>query len=92
MSQQINLFNPDFLQKKKRFTAAAMALALGVLVAGLLGVGIAARLRAASLQVQADSGAAQLERTQKRLAGVSAEFMPRKEDPALAEELALAQG
>ena len=92
MSQQINLFNPDFLQKKKRFTAAAMAAALGVLALGLLGVGVAAKMRVASLQAQADSGAAQLERTQKRLASVSAEFVPRKEDPGLAEELALAQG
>ncbi len=92
MSQQINLFNPDFLQKKKLFTAATMAVALGVLCAGLLGFGIAAKLRVASLQAQADSGAAQLEKTQRRLASVSAEFMPRKEDPGLAQELSLAQG
>lgn len=92
MSQQINLFNPDFLQKKKLFTATAMATALGVLALGLLGVGVAAKVRVASLQAQADSGAAQLERTQKRLASVSAEFVPRKEDPRLAEELSLAQG
>jgi hypothetical protein len=92
MSQQINLFNPEFLQKKKVFTAAAMAAALGVLVLGLAAVGVAAKLRVASLQAQADQGAAQLDKTQKRLASVTAEFTPRKEDPRLAEELALAQG
>jgi hypothetical protein len=92
MSQQINLFNPEFLQKKKVFTAAAMAAALGVLVLGLAAVGVAAKLRVASLQAQADQGAAQLEKTQKRFASVTAEFTPRKEDPRLAEELALAQG
>ena len=91
MSQQINLFNPEFLQQKKIFTAATMALALGVLVTGLLGLGIAAKLRADSLQAQADSGAAQLDKTQKRLDSVSAEFVPRKEDPRLAEELSIAQ-
>jgi len=91
MSQQINLFNPEFLQQKKIFTATTMALALGVLVTGLLGLGIAAKLRADSLQAQADSGAAQLDKTQKRLDSVSAEFVPRKEDPRLAEELSIAQ-
>jgi len=91
MSQQINLFNPEFLQQKKIFTATTMALALGVLVTGLLGLGIAAKLRADSLQAQADSGATQLDKTQKRLDSVSAEFVPRKEDPRLAEELSIAQ-
>jgi hypothetical protein len=91
MSQQINLFNPVFLQKKKLFTATAMAISLGVLALGLLGVSVAAKLRLASLQAQADQGAAQLERTQKRLASVSAEFTPRQQDPKLAEELSLAQ-
>jgi hypothetical protein len=91
MSQQINLFNPAFLQQKKVFTAAAMAASLGLLALGLAGVGVAARLRVASLQAQADQGAVQLEKTQKRLATVSAEFAPRKQDPKLAEELTLAQ-
>jgi hypothetical protein len=91
MSQQINLFNPVFLQKKKLFTAATMAASLGVLALGLAGFGVAARLRVASLQAQADQGAAQLEKTQKRLASVSAEFAPRRQDPALAEELNVAQ-
>jgi hypothetical protein len=92
MSQQINLFNPVFLQKKKRFTAAAMAASLGVLMLGLAGLSVAAKLRLASLQAQAEQGAAQLERTQKRLASVSAEFTPRQQDPKLAEELSQAQG
>ncbi|MGJ7918708.1 hypothetical protein ACI48D_24965 [Massilia sp. LXY-6] len=91
MSQQVNLFNPAFLQTKKLFTAATMAAALGVLALGLTVMGVAARVRVASLQAQADQGAAQLERTQKRLASVSAEFAPRKEDPQLAEELSRAQ-
>jgi Tfp pilus assembly protein PilN len=91
MSQQINLFNPDFLQKKKLFTATTMAAGLGVLLLGLAAVGVAAKMRVASLQAQAAQGAVQLEKTQKRLAGVVAEFAPRKEDPRLAEELSQAQ-
>jgi hypothetical protein len=92
MSQQINLFNPAFLQQKKVFTATAMAISLGVLALGLAAVGVAAKLRADSLQVQAKAGAAQLDKSRKRLASVTAEFAPRQQDPKLAEELALAQG
>jgi hypothetical protein len=91
MSQQINLFNPAFLQQKKIFTAATMAAGLGALVLGLAAVGVAARVRVAGLQTEAAQGAAQLEKTRKRLASVSAEFAPRKEDPRLAGELAQAQ-
>jgi len=92
MSQQINLFNPEFLQQKKIFTAAAMAAGLGVLVLGLLALGMAARVRVGSLQAQADLGATQLEKTRKRLAAVNAEFTPRQQDPKLAEELSQSQG
>jgi hypothetical protein len=92
MSQQINLFNPAFLQQKKVFTATAMAISLGVLALGLAGVGVAAKLRADSLQIQAKAGAAQLDKSRKRLASVTAEFAPRQQDPKLAEELTLAQG
>jgi hypothetical protein len=92
MSQQINLFNPAFLQQKKVFTASAMAISLGVLALGLAGVGVAAKLRVASLQARMDAGAAQLDKSQKRLASVTAEFAPRQQDAKLAEEVALAQG
>jgi hypothetical protein len=90
MSQQINLFNADFLQKRKLFTAATMAAGLGALALGLAVFGVAAKLRVDSLQARAGQGAAQLELTQKRLASVTAEFAPRKPDPKLAEELGAA--
>jgi hypothetical protein len=92
MSQQINLFNPEFLQQKKVFTASAMAISLGVLALGLAAVSVAAKVRADGLQAQAVLGAAQLEKTRKRLSSVTAEFRPRQPDPKLAEELAEAQG
>ena len=46
----------------------------------------------AGLQAQAELGAGQLDKTRKRLAAVSAEFAPRRQDPKLAEELAQSQG
>ncbi len=36
MAQQINLYNPIFLQKKKHFSTVTMLQALGLLLAGIL--------------------------------------------------------
>lgn len=91
MSQQINLFNPLFLQKKRIFPAAAMAAGLGVLAVGLLGLGVAAKVRTATLRAEADHGAAQLEQAQKRLATVNAEFAPREKDENVTAQLDQAQ-
>jgi hypothetical protein len=88
MSQQINLFNDLFEQKKQRFTARTMAAAAGVLVLGLAGVGVAGGLQLSGLQREADAGAARLEQTRKRLDSVNAEFKPRQKDPRLDGELA----
>ena len=61
MSQQINLFNPIFLQQKKIFSTRTMAQALGVLVLGVVAMGLYGNARVASLQKDADAGAAQLQ-------------------------------
>lgn len=84
MSQQINLFNPIFLQQKKIFSTRTMAQALGVLVLGVVAMGLYGNARVASLQKDADAGAAQLQQRQARLTAVNAEFPPRQKDPALA--------
>lgn len=91
MSQQINLFNPLFVQKKRIFSAAAVAAGLGVLTLGLAGLGFAAKLRTMELQAKARHGAEQVERAQKRLAAVGTEFAPRQKDPNVAAELDKAQ-
>jgi hypothetical protein len=91
MSQQINLFNPAFEQKKHLFRAANMALAAGVLAAGLAGMGVYAKLRVTALQRQADAGAVRLEQARKRLASVGTEFAPRQKDPQLAGKLVEAE-
>ncbi|HBF51317.1 MAG TPA: hypothetical protein DDX04_14315, partial [Massilia sp.] len=84
MSQQINLFNPIFLQQKKIFSTRTMAQALGVLVLDVVAMGLYGNARVASLQKEADAGAAQLQQRQARLTAVNAEFPPRQKDPALA--------
>lgn len=88
MSQQINLFNEGFEHKRQRLTATTMAVFTSVLVLGLAGVGVAGQLRVNSLQRDAALGAAQLDKVQKRLDSVSAEFKPRRSDPKLAGDLA----
>jgi hypothetical protein len=91
MSQQINLFNPVFLQQKRVFSANTMAICLGVLMLGLAGLGVAAKWRVATLQAEANAGAARLEKAQKRLAAVAVEFAPRQKDATLDGQLARAQ-
>ena len=88
MSQQINLFNPVFLQQKKIFSARTMGAALLVLFAGVALIGFYGNLRVQALQKEADAGAAQLTRKQARLASVSKEFPPRQKNPAVDAELA----
>ena len=87
MSQQINLFNPIFLQQKKIFSSKTMVQALGVLTLGVAAMAAYGNVRVAALQRQADAGAAQLQQRQARLAAVTAEFAPRQKDPQLAAEV-----
>ena len=91
MSGQINLFNPIFLKQKKLFNAAAMAQALGVLVAGALAVVFYARHNVDSLQREADSGRARLAQREERLVKVKAAFAPRPKSAELDAQLAEAE-
>jgi len=91
MSQQINLFNPAFEQKKKLFGAATMSQGLGLLVVGVCALTFYGKQRVAALEKEAQSGARQVEQKKARLAQVAAEFAPRKKNPELEAELALAQ-
>ena len=91
MSQQINLFNPAFQPQKKIFSANAMAAALGVLVLGLVGTGVYAKVRVMRLETQVAQGEQKVQAAQKRLEAAAAEFAPRTKDSRLETELAEAQ-
>lgn len=91
MTQQINLFNPLFLKQRKIFSAAAMASALGVLLAGVLAVGWYARHNVAQLQAEADSGRDLLAQREERLNKVKTEFAPRVRSADMDAELAEAE-
>jgi len=88
MSQQINLFNPAFQPQKHVLSAAQLALAAGVVVAGIAGLALLGATRTAELQGQANAGAKQLEGRQARLASVNAEFVPRGKDATIEGQLA----
>lgn len=91
MSQQINLYNPIFLQQKKIFSARTMAQALLLLMVGLALINLYGGMRVARLQKEADAGAAVLTVKQARLTRVKAEFPPRQKSPLVAAELADAE-
>ncbi|MFB9245148.1 hypothetical protein IV454_22120 [Massilia antarctica] len=91
MSQQINLFNPEFLTQKKIFTSHAMLLALGVLVAGALALVMVGRHTVAVLEAEAAAGAEQLALKKERQARVMTEFAPRQKSKELDNQIASAQ-
>lgn len=91
MSQQINLFNPIFLQQKKIFSAATMAQALGLLVAGVTALALYGNQHLTALQKEADAGARQLEQKQARFASVTSDFAPRAKSADIDARLAAAE-
>jgi hypothetical protein len=88
VSQQINLYNPQFEHKRKLFGAAAMAQALLLLLAGVLALSFYGERGISALQVAARDGAQKLEKKKRELEAVNTEFAPREKSPELEAELA----
>lgn len=91
MSQQINLFNPIFLKKKKFFTALPMVKALGVILVGALALCWVAGQRVNELELRAKAGKTALAAREVKLNHAIAQFAPRAKTPALEVELAQAE-
>lgn len=87
MSQQINLYNPILRKQKKYFSAPAMAQALGLVLAGVLGVYAFAAWQGAGLARQAQDAGRLLEREQARLAALDKEVNGRQKSAILEEEI-----
>lgn len=88
MSQQINLFNPIFLQQKKYFSAVAMLQALGLLLAGmavLYGFELRQKNGLQALQAQTEKQAAE---RREQLTRFGKEFSNRGTSKKLQEEIA----
>ena len=92
MSQQINLFNPQFQPQKKIFSVNSMAAVLGALVLVLAATGGYAKLRVLRLESEVAQGEARVQKAQKRLEAATAAFTPRTKDGGLEAQVAQAQG
>jgi len=92
MSQQINLFNPQFQPQKKIFSINSMAAVLGALVLVLAATGGYAKLRVLRLESEVAQGEARVQKAQKRLEAATAAFTPRTKDGILEAQVAQAQG
>lgn len=91
MSQQINLYNPIFLQQRKVLGAAAILLAWALLLCGLLALVLYGKQRTANLQARVTAASAMLAQKQERQTSTRAQFAPRQSDPNLVGELAQAR-
>ena len=76
MSQQINLFNPLFLKRRKHFSAVTMAQAIVVLVVGLAGFYGFARYKETMLAEEAAATTRSFQQERERLAKISADMAP----------------
>jgi len=87
VSQQINLFNPLFLEKKKYFSAVTMTQALGLIVLGLAVFYVYAFWQDRNLARQiAESGRA-YEQQKQQFAKITAELSPEKREAQLDQDL-----
>ena len=87
MSQQINLFNPIFLKKKKHFSALTMAQGLALILLGSLVVAGYARWQLGGLEQSAVETEKQLKSTKAQLAKVTADYAPRQKSKALEDDI-----
>ncbi|MGK5078918.1 MSHA biogenesis protein MshA [Janthinobacterium sp. HLX7-2] len=91
MSQQINLFNPQFEQKKHHMSARTASLGLGGLALGLLLLSVLGQRSLADLEQREAGVKAALAQVEAKRDQIVRDFPPRKKDPALAQEVAAAE-
>lgn len=87
MSQQINLFNPILLRRKKYFSALTMVQALALILAGSLLVAAYVNTRSSGLRAEADKTSAQLGLALAQQVRVNAEFGQSEPNAELKAEL-----
>src|SRR5258707_13870614 len=90
MAQQINLYNPIFLQKEKHFSAVTMLQALGLMLAGIVAFYGYALSETRALSRVADDSRKQLQVQSEQLSRMTREFSPQGRSKLLEEETARA--
>ena len=91
MSQQINLFNPIFLARKKYFSALAMLQALGLVVVGMLLAQALVVHQARQLQRLSEETAQDAQVQRERVTALAKQFSAQGASKALEDELAKAE-
>jgi hypothetical protein len=91
MSQQINLFNPIFLKKKRYFSAVTMAQALGLICVGTAVLSAYTNFRLSQLGKEAQTTTAQLAAVQAQVNKVDAQYGSREKSKSLEEEVQKAE-
>jgi len=91
VSQQINLFNPIFLTKKRHFSAVTMLQALGMILLGSVALSAYTAYRISALGKEADEIAAQLTALRGKAAKVNAQYAPKQKNKALEDEVRKAE-
>lgn len=87
MSQQINLFNPQFLAKKKYFSSVTMVQALGLLVLGMVAFYGFALWQDRTLARQTGESARAYEQQKQQFTKVTAELSPERREAQLDQDL-----
>ena len=87
MSQQINLFNPIFMKRRKYFSLLAMLQALGMIIAGSLFFYGYAIDQVGQLKKQSEESNKRYNTEEARLIRLTAEFSPQQADQALQNEV-----
>lgn len=87
MSQQINLFNPVFLQQEKQFSALAMAQGLGAILLAVIAFTSYSAYQAGRTGREAQAAAARLKATQEKLVAMVEKTRPRPADKAVEEAI-----
>ena len=90
MAQQINLYNPIFLQQKKHFSAVTMLQSLGLLLAAIVAFYGYAAYESRTLTRLADDSRKQLQTQTEQIARLTKEFSPQGRTKQLEEEVARA--
>ena len=87
MSQQINLYNPLFLEKKKYFSAVTMSQAFGLIVLGLAVFYAFAFWQDRKLARQIGESGRAYEQQKQQFAKITAELSPEKREAQLDQDL-----
>ena len=87
MSQQINLYNPLFLEKKKYFSAVTMTQAIGLIVLGMAAFYGFAFWQDRRLARQIGESGRAYEQQKQQFAKITAELSPEKREAQLDQDL-----